>query len=309
MKTRYYLPYILSLIAMTSCYHAANEEDITEADDGDSKTFTFHVKGDFLSSYTDMDGHDDTATTRASIRLEDNNAAAITDLWVLDYSADGTLLQQVHQASTDADFGHPTMSLTYGHHDVKFVASKGSAPSLSANTATASTTDAPHTIQWGKVKDTYTLDYPVDVVISSNGNRAPELHRAISGVKVIMTDAVPSGATSVVVTVANSYKSLSLPSLNVGAATSTTNTFDLYTTDVGQSLRLNTYTLSPTDTWQTDVTITAYKGSIVLTSITIPDVELKRNRMTELIGDVFSRGGGFTVSIEDAWDDAKQITF
>ncbi|MFW5617647.1 MAG: hypothetical protein ACOCNI_05435, partial [Prevotella pectinovora] len=163
------------LATLTACEHYEFTEETTN-DKGEivaSKAFTFHLKGDFTTSFEEM--------TRAAVRLENDNTAGITDIWVLDYQ-DGKLLQQVHQVASDADFGHPQMNLTYGHHDVKFIASKGTVPVLSASA-----------LSWQKVLDTFTLDYPVDVVASSNGNRAPELKRAIGGVKIVATDVVKNG--------------------------------------------------------------------------------------------------------------------
>jgi hypothetical protein len=41
----------------------------------------------------------------------------MTDLWLFDY-VDGTLVQTVHQVSTDADFGTPAPTLAYGEHRI-----------------------------------------------------------------------------------------------------------------------------------------------------------------------------------------------
>ena len=125
------------LAALTACEHYEFTEETTN-DKGEivaSKAFTFHLKGDFTTSFEEM--------TRAAVRLENDNTAGITDIWVLDYQ-DGKLLQQVHQVASDADFGHPQMNLAYGEHNIKFVASKGLNPTLTASALT-----------WAKVLDTF----------------------------------------------------------------------------------------------------------------------------------------------------------
>ena len=68
---------------------AEQEQEQETAMNVKTKNFTFTVKGDFGSAtftrgYMQADGKD------------------MTDLWVLDYM-DGTLVQQLHQSSDDAD--------------------------------------------------------------------------------------------------------------------------------------------------------------------------------------------------------------
>lgn len=278
--------------ATASCEHIELSDDLTETEQGEivqTKAFTFHVKGDFLTNYEDM--------TRAAVRLEENNTAGVTDVWVLDY-VDGVLVQQKHQSAGDADFGHPQMNLTYGHHDVKFIASKGTTPILTASA-----------LSWAKVLDTFTLDYPVDVVASSNGNRAPELKRAIGGVKVVATDAVANGTQKVSVTMKRSL-SLALPTLVASEATASTNEFTITSSQwENTGLALTTYTLCDEE-MTTDVVVTVTGAdNAVISQFTVSDVSIKKNRITTLTGEVFGRGSGFSVAIDDAWDEGFDVTF
>lgn len=39
----------------------------------------------------------------------------------------------------------------------------------------------------------------------------------------------------------------------------------------------------------------------VLTSFSLPDVSLRRNRLTTLTGEVFNRSNGFTITVDDQW--------
>ena len=279
------------LATLTACEHYEFTEETTN-DKGEivaSKAFTFHLKGDFTTSFEEM--------TRAAVRLENDNTAGITDIWVLDYQ-DGKLLQQVHQVASDADFGHPQMNLTYGHHDVKFIASKGTVPVLSASA-----------LSWQKVLDTFTLNYPVDVVASSNGNRAPELKRAIGGVKIVATDVVKNGTQKVSVTMKRSL-SLDLPTLAPSEATESANEFSITSSQWDKTgLALTTYTLCDEEL-TTDVVVTVTGAdNAVISQFTVSGVSVKKNRITTLTGDVFGRGNGFSVAIDDAWDEGLDVTF
>ena len=279
------------LATLTACEHYEFTEETTN-DKGEivaSKAFTFHLKGDFNTSFEEM--------TRAAVRLENDNAAGITDIWVLDYQ-DGKLLQQVHQVASDADFGHPQMNLAYGEHNIKFVASKGVNPTLTASALT-----------WAKVLDTFVLDYPVDVVASSNGNRAPELKRAIGGVKIVATDVVMNGTQKVSVTMKRSL-SLVLPTLAPREATESANEFSITSSQWDKTgLSITTYTLCDEEL-TTDVVVTVTGAdNAVISQFTVSGVSVKKNRITTLTGDVFGRGNGFSVAIDDSWGEGLDITF
>ena len=124
-------------------------EDNSTVAEVQSKNFTFTVKGDFGSAtftrgYLTADGQD------------------MTDLWVFDY-VDDVCVQSVHQTSGDEAWGKPTLTLGYGSHHVYFVASRGEGATLDVDG---------HVITWTGPRDTFWKDYEVEVVSTSNGNRA-----------------------------------------------------------------------------------------------------------------------------------------
>lgn len=275
---------------LPSCEHVSLEsvEDQT-TDPIQSKVFTFHLKGDFTTNYEEM--------TRALVRLENDNTADVTDLWVLDYQ-DGTLIKSIHQSKGDADFGHPQMRLSYGHHDVKLIASKGANPVLNSDC-----------ICWDKVRDTFALDYPIDVSETSNGNRAPELKRIISGVKFVFTDTIPSDACQIQVRMKRSL-TLGIPELKEDIVTGRSIPIPIPTNliySAGGSFA--SYTLCTND-YTTDVTVTVLtKDNVVINEFTIKDVQLKQNRMTVLTGEAFYHVGVLPVSIDTSWEDPLTMTF
>lgn len=60
--------------------------------------------------------------TRATLSA---NGKALTDLYILDYDkTSGKLLQVLHQTSTASDFAEPDLTLDYGEHVLKVVATR-----------------------------------------------------------------------------------------------------------------------------------------------------------------------------------------
>lgn len=270
----------VGIVLLSSC--ASNDE----LNSVNQKLVTFNIQGDFTRNYEDM--------SRASA-----TDAGMTDIWAFDY-VDGILKQQVHQSSTSADFGTIQLPMSYGEHSVKFVASKGDAPVLSGS---------PLSITWAKPKDTFTLDYPVTVAPSDNGARTPQLQRAVSAVKLLFTDKVPADASEIQITIDRST-SLNISTLTAGTVAPGTNALIFPASWAGKSGgEITTYTLCD-DEMITDVSVLALDtdGNSIST-FTVSDVTLKRNRITTLKGEVFSRGSAFTVSVDDTWDEGIEVIF
>ena len=66
--------------------------------------------------------------TRAALTA---NSKELTDLYIMDYDkATGKLLQVLHQTSTATDFAEPDLTLDYGEHTLKVVATRSQEPTL-----------------------------------------------------------------------------------------------------------------------------------------------------------------------------------
>jgi len=309
--TRAALALATAVTMLTSCFSPqdvlTDSEDLTEAN---SKQFTFHLKGDFVTEYTEM------GETRAAVRLEDDNTAGMTDVWALDYvpvegaTGEYRLVQMVHQGKADQGFGTPQMALAYGHHEVCLITSKGDSPVLTATTGSTSTSGQPHRLSWTKVKDTFALLYSVDVTTSSNGNRAPELKRIVSGIKLVMTDVVPQDARDISITALRSL-GLSLPSLTADAMAAHTVTLSIPDSWKGTSGKdAATYTLCPDNEMMTDVNIKVKStDDKTISDFDVTGIALRPNRISNLTGQVFGRGSGFQISINGQWDDPLDVTF
>ena len=74
-------------------------------------------------------------------------------------------------------------------------------------------------------------------------------------------------------------------------------------------LSLTTYTLCDEEL-TTDVVVTVTgDDNALISQFTVSDVSVKKNRITTLTGDVFGRGNGFSVAIDDSWDEGLDVNF
>ena len=253
-----------------------------ESQDSPSKRFTFTVKGDFGSA----------TFTRGYLTAD---GQSMTDLWVFDYM-DGACVQTVHQTSTDADWGQPKMSLSYGRHHVYFVASRGEGATLNADG---------HTITWTGPRDTFWKDYEVDVVSTSNGNRAVTLDRVATKIRVVVNDEVPATCKAVSVTPERWYYGWDYVTGVAMASQQTERRVTVPESYVGTTgqLAVSIFGLSGADEWVTNVAVKALgDGDAILGSATITGAPFKANRSTEYSGSMFSSGGSLDVGISTSWD-------
>lgn len=282
------------------------DDEESEIEVGKGKKFTFTVKMDVKAIGMEDEVHAEleqmSLVSKAASYLS-TNTQSLTDLWVLDYM-NGELVQYVHQSSTDADWGAPTMSLAYGAHHVYFVASRGLTPTLDTEG---------HTISWATVRDTFWKDYEVEVVNTTNGNRAVTLDRIVTKFRALVMDEVPASLASVTIAPATWYTALDYTTgepANAGAAFASTISVPASYVGMSGQLAVSLFSLSPSDEWTTDVTLTANDGSEgVLGQAVITAAPMKRNRATEYSGQLFGSGGAMTVSLNDEWSTPYEGTW
>lgn len=254
-----------------------------------SKKFTFTVKGDFSSAtftrgYLTADGKD------------------MTDLWVFDYM-NGVCVQTVHQTAGDEAWGRPVLSLAYGSHHVYFVASRGEGATLDADG---------HTITWTGPRDTFWKDCEVEVVSTSNGNRAVTLDRVATRLRVTVNDEVPATCKAVTVTPERWYYGWDYVRGVAMASQQTERRVTVpesYAGTAGQ-LSMSIFGLSGGDEWVADVEVKALgEGDAVIGSATIAGAPFLANRSTEYSGNLFGSAGGLDVSVNDTWENPKTGTW
>lgn len=284
MKRNFIL--IVAAVGMLTACEAPTlspSSDSAEQEIVKTKKFTFTLKGDFgaptfTRSYMSANGQD------------------LTDLLVFDVIGD-SVAQMVHLTPADTEWGAPVLHLSYGAHKVCFVASRGDGLTLDT---------AAHVLTWATPRDTFWKLYEVDVVGTSNGNRAVTLDRVATKLKLTIADEVPAGIDSLKVRPSVWYYGLNYLTGDAAVASEKVRGVKVPSTSVGTSgtLSASFFGISPDGDWTTDiaVTATAEDGS-VLGSATIADAPFRRNRATEYSGMLFGSAGSVDVSVSDSWDD------
>lgn len=252
--------------------------------------FSFNVCGDFTLSTYDM-------TTRS---LE-ADSKPMTDLWLFDYIGT-TLMQSLHQTSSDADFGTPTVELLSGDHHIYFVASRGKTPVISTTN---------HTITWSSVSDTFWKDYSLTVTGSANASRSVTLDRVVTRLRLSITDAIADDVSTISITPSHwSYGLDYITSQPITPESSHPVVIDIPGSYIGTTnLAINIFGFSSSDEWTTDIAISANSTTSVLGSASISDAPFKRNRTTEYCGPLFGSSGVMTVNLTTDWLDSHQATW
>lgn len=275
-----------------------NETEAVTPVDGPTKNFTFTIKGEFEAAEFKVPG----MRRAGGTTYLNDSGSDITDLWVYDYMG-GVLIQNVHQSAGDENFGKPKMSLAYGEHHIYFVASRGADPVVNEES---------HVISWSTVRDTFWKDYEVNVVSTSNGNRAVTLDRVATKLRILIDDEVPAACASISLTPDKWYYGLDWVTGDAVTAKKqaiTVNVPESYVGTIGE-IAVSVFGLSGANEWTTNVSISAADlDGATIGSASIVGAPFKRNRATEYHGSLFGSAGSMVVSISDTWEDSKTGTW
>ena len=273
---------------MAAC---SNSDDELSVGDGLPVAITFAISGDF------------TLTSRDFTRSLTADGKDMTDVWVLDYVG-GELKQQLHQTSDDADFGSPTMDLSLGTHHIYFIASRGAGAVLNTTT---------HALTFTSVRDTFWKNYEITISGgTSSGNRSVTLDRVVTKLKVIFSDAIPTGAATFNVTPATWYYGFNYQTGNpTAAANSQTTTISIPSSEIGVvNEAVSIFGFSSATEWTTNISINCKAANNdVLGSATITAAPFVRNRVSEYTGQLFGDSGSMTLSLNATWDDSYTGTW
>jgi len=226
-------------------------------------------------------------------RALEADGVGMTDLWLFDY-VDGELVRTLHQSGTDADFGEPSLQMSYGTHTVYFVASRGKSPSVDGTQVT-----------WGQPSDTFWKSVEVTVGDGSRRSVAVTLDRVATKLRVLINDAIPDGAATLVMKPASWWYGLDYVT---GAAVSENDaerSVSLPASSVGtEGLGVSFFCLSDDEEWMTDLSVTVNDNDGgVLGTVSLADVPFERNRVTTVSGSLFSAGGTFSISLNETWKE------
>lgn len=265
-----------------------------EMEDGNSgKRVIFNVNGDFTSPVFSY------GETRAGLSAD---GSEMTDLWLLDYM-DGQIVQTVHQTPSDADWGSPSVSLAFGDHVVYFVASRGDSPVLSTYS---------ETIEWERVSDTFWKAEAVNIDATTSANRSVTLGRVATRLRLVVNDKVPDAAASVVITPQHWYYGINYVTGEPVSDRQDDRVVSIPASYIGTQgqLVVSIFGISGAVEWTTDVTVSSRDAdNDIMGRAVISSVPFKQNRVTEYSGNLFSAGGGMSISLDDTWEPSYTGTW
>ena len=247
--------------------------------------------------------------TRAALSA---NGKALTDLYILDYDkATGKLLQVLHQTSTAADFAEPDLTLDYGEHVLKVVATRSTEPTLwdagkitwsvEPNILTPITATQPVMLTSTKTSDTFGAEKEVSVGIGTAATVSITLDRLVAKLVVNSTDVFPDDCATISLDF-REYRTLSWTTMDVTEAVNNQRIVDVTNLRGTIGTVLSYFVLAPKDGYQTDITLTTNRTEgNPYSTITVSGVTLERNKVTTISGPIYGHGQGFQVTVNDTW--------
>ena len=281
---------ILATVMTTACN---NEETIQE-----QQTEKAHVK---LVCGMQVE-------TRAALTA---NGKALTDLYILDYDkATGKLLQVLHQTSTATDFAEPDLTLDYGNHTLKVVATRSQEPTLwdagnitwqiEPNILTPITASQPVALTATKTSDTFGAEKEVSVCAgTATVNIA--LNRLVAKLSVNSTDVFPDDCTTITLDF-QEHKALSWATMDVIEAVGNQRISDVQHLRGTTDNTLSYFLLVPKAGYKTDLTFTMNSTGAPYATITITDVPFERNKITTITGSLYSHQQRMVMTVNDEWN-------
>ena len=241
------------------------------------------------------------------------NGKALTDLYILDYDkATGKLLQVLHQTSTASDFAEPDLTLDYGEHVLKVVATRSQEPTLwdagnntwqvEPNILTPITATQPVMLTSTKTSDTFGAEKEVSVGIGTAATVSINLDRLVAKLVVNSTDVFPDDCTTISLDF-QEHRTLSWATMDVTEAVDNQRVVDVTNLRGTTGTVLSYFVLAPKDGYQTDITLTTNRTEgNPYSTITVPGVTLERNKVTTISGPIYGHGQGVQVTVNDEWD-------
>lgn len=241
------------------------------------------------------------------------NGKQLTDIYILDYDkATGKLLQVLHQTSTAADFAEPDLTLDYGEHVLKVVATRSQEPTLwdagnntwtvEPNILTPITATQPVMLTSVKTSDTFGAEKEVSVGIGTAATVSITLDRLVAKLVVNSTDMFPDDCTTIALDF-QEYLTLSWTTMDVTEAVNNQRVVDVSNLRGTTGTVLSYFVLAPKDGYQTDITLTTNRTEgNPYSTITVPGVTLERNKVTTISGPIYGHGQGVQVTVNDEWD-------
>lgn len=247
--------------------------------------------------------------TRAALIAE---GKALTDLFIFDYDKEtGTLLQVLHQTSDAEDFAEPDLTLDYGEHTLKVIATRSTSPTLldaggtdwavSDNVLTAVGESLPAVLTSAKTSDTFGAVQ--DITVGTGRQSASiSLNRIVAQLVVAPTDVYPDDAGDITTSLYE-YKAFAWKTFDVTEAVKNQRVYDASVNAGKQNRSIAYYVLVPAQGYTSDVSfVVGRKGSDKpYAEILVPGVKLERNKITTISGSFYHHQKALSITVEDAW--------
>ena len=246
--------------------------------------------------------------TRAALTA---NSKALTDLYILDYDkATGKLLQVLHQTSTATDFAEPDLTLDYGEHTLKVVATRSQEPTLwdaqkmtwtvEPNILTPITASQPVALTATKTSDTFGAEKDVSVGAGTSTVNI-SLDRLVAKLSVNSTDVFPDDCTTITLDF-QEHKVLSWATMDVIESVGNQRISDVQHLRGTTDNTLSYFLLVPKAGYTTDITFTMNSTDAPYATVTITDVPFERNKITTITGSLYNHNQRMIMTVNDEWN-------
>lgn len=247
--------------------------------------------------------------TRAALTAE---GKALTDLFIFDYDKEtGTLLQVLHQTSDAEDFAEPDLTLDYGEHTLKVIATRSVSPALldaggadwtvSDNVLTAVGESLPAVLTSAKTSDTFGAVQDIKVGVGKQ-SASIALNRIVAQLVVAPNDVYPDDAGDITTSL-DEYRAFSWQTFDVTESVKNQRVYDASVNAGKQNRSIAYYVLVPAQGYTSDISfVVGRKGSDKpYAEILVPGVKLERNKITTISGSFYHHQKALSVTVEDAW--------
>lgn len=251
-----------------------------------------------------IEGHGGDNLNAMSRGLE-ANGESMKEIWVFDCFADSCEMV-AKQTDADDNFGVVPMLLSYGHHKLAFVASRGEGSEVDARRGR---------ISWGKVKDTFWAVADVDVSRGSETNINAVLKRVVSRLRITVNDVIPQNVKNVRIAANGWYHAIDVRTgaavgdMSTESAVSEVSDVSIPPSYVGTSKRLTVsmWTIGHTEQWTQTINIGIYgtDGS-TLGEKDCEGVPMLRNMVTNITGYYLTAKPNGNIILDDSWNGTYQ---
>lgn len=285
-----FLPILFAGLTLFGCQKPAVKPDTLTEAQTTKYDVTFKV-ADFGSTVGAFN-----ASTKGTMAVGDTLKNYADNLYYYVFSSTtGLLVKSISQNALTTGFGTITDQLPSGTYNVFMAASKGTLTLQAGNDYSVATYQA---TPWS---DTFTKTFTLTVGTSAV-TQSVRLDRALGGLEVTLTDAIPSTVAKISLVfekdASSIYMKSGLPFLNANAGKD----FTIASSDIGVKNKKFFMYIGNTSTMAT-VSIYAYDaGNNIIAQKRVGPVMVSRNQITLLSGSLLLKSSGdFTVNVNPTW--------